>query len=86
MPNSMTLSDMICKALDRDYSIEQAASDLGALIMERELIGRKGDTPSPRLRELQQIIPLQERLALGKLRGDQVFTQLDLLGIRLEKA
>ena len=54
--------------------------------MERELIGRKGHTTSTRLRELEQIIPLQERLALGKLRGDQVFTQLDLLGIRLEKA
>jgi hypothetical protein len=82
----VTLSDMICKALDRDYSLDRAAADLGTLMMERELIERKGDTFTPRLRELEQIIPLQERLALGKLRGDQVFTQLDLLGIRLEKA
>ena len=82
----MTLSDIIQNALDKDYSMEHAAADLGALIMERELIGRKGDTASPRLRELEQIIPLQERLALGKLCGDELFEGLDLLGIRVEKA
>ena len=82
----MTLSDNICKALDKEYSVEEAAADLGALIMERELIVRKGDTASPRLRELEQIIPLQEKLALGKLRGDETFDRLNLLDIRLEKA
>ena len=82
----MTLSDIICKALDKNYSVEEAAADLGALIMERELIVRKGDTASPRLRELEQIIPLQEKLALGKLRGDESFDRLNLLDIRLEKA
>jgi hypothetical protein len=82
----MTLSDIICKALDKKYSVEEAAADLGTLIMERELIVRKGDTASPRLRELEQIIPLQEKLALGKLRGDETFDRLNLLDIRLEKA
>ena len=82
----MILSDIICKALDKNYSLEEAAADLGALIMERELIVRKGDTASPRLRELEQIIPLQEKLALGKLRGDETFDRLNLLDIRLEKA
>ena len=82
----MTLSDNICKALDKEYSVEEAAADLGALIMERELIVRKGEIASPRLRELEQIIPLQEKLALGKLRGDETFDRLNLLDIRLEKA
>jgi hypothetical protein len=54
--------------------------------MERELIGRKGDTTSPRLRELERIIPLQERLALGKMRGGEIFNRLAMLGIRVEKA
>ena len=81
----MTLSDNICKALDKNYSLEEAAADLGALIMERELIVRKGDTASPRLRELEQIIPLQEKLALGKLRGTQAFEQLAQLDIRVEQ-
>jgi hypothetical protein len=30
--------------------------------------------------------PLQEKLALGKLRGDEAFDRLNLLDIRLEKA
>ena len=55
-------------------------------MMERELIRRRCDTEAPRFRELEQIIPLQERLALGKLRGDEAFHQLELLGIRVEKA
>ena len=42
---------------------------LGALMLELELIRRKYDIESPRLRELEQITPLQERLAL-RLRGD----------------
>ena len=82
----MTLSDIIRNALDREYSLDRAAADLGELMTERELIKRNGDTDTLRLRELEQIIPLQERLALGKLRGDEMFDRLAQLDIRLEKA
>jgi hypothetical protein len=81
----MTLTDIICNALNKNYSLEQAATDFGELMMERELIGRKYDIDTTRLRELEQIIPIQETLALVKLRGDQLFEQLEHLGIRLEK-
>lgn len=84
MPKLLTLSDIVSNALDKDYSPEQAAMDLGALVNERELIRRCGPRTA-RLRQLEIIIPLQKRLALGKLRGDQLFVQLDRLGLRLEK-
>ena len=82
----MTLSDIVCKALDKTYSIEQAAADLGELMTERERLRREGNTDTPRLCELEQIIPLQEKLALGKLHGDELFDRLELLDIRVEKA
>jgi hypothetical protein len=59
--------------------------DLGELINERELINRRYGTGTARLRGLECIIPLQEKLALGKLRGDQLFAQLDRPGIRVAK-
>jgi hypothetical protein len=65
--------------------MEHAAADHGTLIFERELNRREYDIDSPRLRDLEQVIPMQEVLALGKLRGDEVFERLNLLGIRLEK-
>ena len=85
MPKQLTIADIITNALDKDYSVDQAATDLGELMTEQELIKRRHGTDSPRLAELEEIIPLQEKLALGKLRGDQVFEQLDRLGIRVEK-
>ena len=86
LPSSMTLSDIVINALDRNYSMEQAAADHGELMNERELIKRKGDTDAHRFRELEQIIPLQETLALRKLRGDEIFDRLAQLNIRVEKA
>ena len=85
MPRQMTLTDIVCNALDGDYSLEQAATDLGELMNEREVIKRRYGPGAARLKELESIIPLQERLALGKLRGDQIFEQLEQLGIRLEQ-
>ena len=85
MTRKLTLAEIICNALVKDYSVEQAATDLGELMTELELIKRRYGTDSPRLAELEEIMPLQEKLALGKLGGDQVFEQLDQLGIRLEK-
>jgi len=79
------MTDIIMNALDRDYSLDRAATDLGELMMELELISRIDGPDSPRAMELRKIIPIQEKLALGKLRGDRVFEQLDRLGIRLEK-
>jgi hypothetical protein len=82
----MTLGDVIRNALDRHYSAEQAAADFGALLLERDLIKRKGDTDALRLRELDRLIPLQETLAQRKLRGDEIFDRLAQSGIRVEKA
>ena len=82
----MTLTDIIRNALDREYSLDRAAADLGELMTERERLRREGNTDTPRLRELEQLIPMQEKLALGKLHGDELFDRLDLLGIRVEKA
>ena len=85
MSRQLTIADIIRNAIDKDYSMEQAATDLGELMTERELIKRRYGIESPRLAELEEIIPLQEKLARGKLRGDEVFEQLERLGIRVEK-
>jgi hypothetical protein len=85
MPRQLTLADIICNGLDKDYSVEQAAIDFGELMIERELIKRRYGTETARLSELEKIIPIQEKLALGKLCGDQLFAQLDRLNIRVEK-
>jgi hypothetical protein len=81
-----TIAEIVANALDKDYSLEQAATDLGELLNERELIKRRYGTDSPRLTELEQIIPLQEDLALRKLHGDEIFDRLAQSGIRVENA
>ena len=85
MFRQLTITDIITNALDKDYSVDQAATDLGELMNERELIKRRHGTGSTRLTELEKIIPVQVRLALGKLHGDEVFEQLYQLDIRLEQ-
>ena len=85
MPRQMTLTDIICNALDKDYSLEQAATDLGKLINERKRNTLLYAADAACLTELEQLIPLQEKLALGKLSGNQLFAQLNELGIRLER-
>ena len=85
MTNQLTFADIITNALDKDYTVEQAATDLGELMTERELIKRRYGIDSPRLAELEKIIPVQKKLALGKLRGNQVFEQLAQLDIRIEQ-
>jgi hypothetical protein len=82
----VTIADIITNVLDKNYSMEQAAMDPGALMNERELIKRRYGPGIRRLTELESLIPLQERLALGKLSGDQLFAQLGQLGIRIKKA
>ena len=82
----MTLPDLIRNALDCYYSLDRAATDLGAFMLEREQIKRKGDTDTSRFHEVEQLIPLQETLALRKLRGDEIFDRLAQLNIRVEKA
>jgi hypothetical protein len=83
MPTQLALADIIINALDKDYSVDHAATDLGVLITELELIKRRYGSDSPRLSEIEKLIPVQQKLALGKLRGDDVFEQLDQLNIRL---
>ena len=79
MLGQLTIAEIIHNTLDKDYSVEQAATDLGELMNERELFKRRYGTDSPRLTELEKIIPVQEKLALGKLRGEEVFEQLEQL-------
>jgi hypothetical protein len=85
MTRKLTLADIICNAFDESYSFEQAAIDFGELKIELELIKRRYDTYSPRFTELKSLIPIQEKLALGKLQGDQLFAQLDQLDRKLKK-
>ena len=85
MLKQLIIADIINNALDKDYSVEQAATDLGELMNELEHIKRRYGSDSPRLSEIVKIMPAQEKLALGKLRGDDVFRQLDQLNIRLEQ-
>ena len=82
----MTLSDIIRNGLNRNYSMDGAATDLKSLQLERELITIWGYTDTPRIRELDRLIPMQETLALGKLNGDELFNRLHLLNNRMEKA
>jgi hypothetical protein len=85
MPRQLTIADIITNALDKDYPVDQAAMDLGELMTEQELIKRRHGIDSPRLAEIEKIIPVQEKFALGKLNGDDVFEQLGQLNIRLEQ-
>ena len=85
MGKKITLSDVLCNAFDKDYLLPQAAIDLGELISEKELIMRRYGSGHPRLTELEELILFQEKLTLAKLQGDQLFTQLDQLGITLKK-
>ena len=55
------------------------------MMNELEVIKHRYGADSPRLTELKKIIPIQKKLALGKLRGDQAFEQLAQLDIRLEQ-
>jgi hypothetical protein len=86
LPPRMSFSTIIRNALNSNYSMDQAATDLGSLMFEQELIRRRGDTDVPRHRELDRLIPMQETLALGRLNGDELFNRLDLLNVRVEKA
>ena len=85
MPKQLTIADIIHNAIDKDYSVENVPTDLGESMNEQELIKRRFGPGTALLKELESIIPLQEKLALGKLGGDQLFDQLDRLGTRLEK-
>ena len=58
MLRQITIADTITNALDKDYSVEQAATDVGELKNELELIKRRYVANSPRLTELEKIIPL----------------------------
>jgi len=57
MLDQLTLADIVCNALDTDYSLEQAVIDLGKLICEKELIRRRFGAGLPRLAESEIIIP-----------------------------
>ena len=60
MPRQLTLADIITNALDKDYSLDQAATDLDDLMNERELIKRRYEPGAARLAKLEAIIPVQE--------------------------
>lgn len=58
MSRQLTYVDIVCKALNKHYSLEQADMDLGSLINERELFKRRYGRGTARLAELECLIPL----------------------------
>jgi len=59
MFRQLTISDIITNAFDKDYTMEQAATDLGELMMEPELTKRRHGTDAPRFTELKTLIPIR---------------------------
>jgi len=58
MRSQLTIADIITNALDKNYSVDKTATDLGELMNELELIKRRYGADSTRLTELEKIIPL----------------------------
>ena len=52
MPKQLTIADIIHNAIDKDYSVENAATDLGELMNEQELIKRRFGPGTALLKEL----------------------------------
>jgi hypothetical protein len=58
MLRQLTIADTITNALDKDYSVEQAATDAGEPKNALELIKRRHGIDSPRLKVLEKFIPI----------------------------
>jgi hypothetical protein len=85
MIKGLTLTNIICNALNPDYTSTQAADDLSKLINEATLMQIQEETDSPRFTELQSIIPVQERLTKAKLDGHPIFDGLGSLNAEPHK-
>ena len=85
MIKDLTLTNIICNALNPDYTSTQAVDDLNKLINEATLMQIQEETGSPRFTELQSIIPVQERLAKAKLEGHPIFDGLGRLNAESHK-
>jgi hypothetical protein len=58
MATQLTIADIVCNTLDKEYSLDQAATDFGELKNKRELIKRRYGADSTRLTDLAKIIPI----------------------------
>ena len=83
MNKELTFPDILCNALNRDYTTAQAYDDLNKLMNEATLMQIEGKTDLPRFEELTRIIPVQERLAKAKLDGHPIFDKLGNLKLTL---
>ena len=70
MKNEPSLAQIVVNAFDRDYSLADAASDLGHLILELELEKSSRGENTERAAELRKMISVQKKLALSRSRGD----------------
>ena len=85
MNDDLTFPDILCNALNRDYTTGQAYEDLNRLMNEATLMQIEGKTDLPRFEELTRIIPVQERLAKAKLDGHPIFDKLGSLNADIHK-
>ena len=72
MNKKPTFTGILRNALNKDYTSDQAAADLGKLMNEATQMQLRGETDSPRFVELESIIPIQEKLVKAKLDGHPI--------------
>ena len=76
MANINTITDIICNLHNKDYSLNDAATDLGELISELKQIEGLYGLNTQKSSELRLLISLQEKLALIKTKGSGVSFEL----------
>ena len=86
MTQELTFASIFCNALDPDYTSDQAMDDLSRLMSEATQMQNQGQTDSPRFAELENLIPVQEKLAKAKLDGHPIFDGLGTLKAESHKA
>ena len=80
-----TFANILCNALDPDYTSDQAVDDLGKLTNEATQMQLQEKTDSPRFVELESIIPIQEKLVKAKLDGHPIFDRLGTLNAEVHE-
>ena len=78
---AITLADILSNTFDRNYTADQAVSDLERLMNEATLAEIRYGTDSKQHQELKRLIPVQEKLAKAKLNDDPIFDRLGSLNI-----
>jgi hypothetical protein len=85
MAKELTIASILCNAFNQDYTLAQAVDDLSKMVNEATWLQIQGETDTPRFAELERIIPVQERLAKGKIDGHPIFNRLGSLKVKTHK-